>query len=99
MKKFLMPAALVAAIASFTGCSSDNVRQPTSPLNGSAGTDLKADVTVGETITGQSQVNILFSFLQFGGDSKFADGVAYGGASGGLPFGPDPIASVKSAAA
>ena len=100
MKKFLMPAVLVAAVASVTGCSSYNVSQPTSPLNGSVETDLKADVAVGEAITGQSEVNILFHFLQFGGDSEFADGVAYGGgASGGLPFGPDPISSVKSAAA
>ncbi|MDH4566201.1 hypothetical protein E8E95_05870 [Pseudomonas sp. BN414] len=100
MKKFLVPTFMAATFAALTGCTSYNVSQPTSPLNGSVNTDLKADIKVGEQITGQSEVNILFSFLQFGGDSEFADGVAYGGdGSGGLPFGPDPISSVKSAAA
>ncbi|BBP85062.1 hypothetical protein thsps21_11270 [Pseudomonas sp. No.21] len=100
MKKFLVPAALVVAIAGMTGCSSYNVSQPSSPLNGNVKTGLKADVAVGEPISGQSEVNILFHFLQFGGDSQFADGVVYGGDAGGsLPFGPDPISAVKSAAA
>ena len=67
MNKFLVPAALAAALAALTGCSSYNVSQPTSPLNGSVKTDLKADVAVGEQISGQSEVNILFSFLQFPG--------------------------------
>ncbi|MFZ6049225.1 hypothetical protein ACFW0H_24280 [Pseudomonas sp. CR3202] len=100
MKKFLVPAALAATLAALTGCTSYNVSQPTSPLNGKVRTDLKADVAVGESISGQSEVNILFGFLRFGGDSQFADGVAYGADSGGvLPFGPDPLAAVKSAAA
>jgi hypothetical protein len=100
MKKFLIPAALAAALTALTGCSSYNVSQPTSPLNGTVKTNLKADVEVGEPISGQSEVNILFSVLKFGGDSQFADGVVYGGDSGGgLPFGPDPISAVKSAAA
>ena len=100
MKKFLVPATLAAALAALTGCSSYNVSQPSSPLNGSVETDLKADIVVGEQISGQSEVNILFSLLQFGGDSEFADGVAYGVDGGaGLPFGPDPISAVKAAAA
>ncbi|BAN50058.1 hypothetical protein [Metapseudomonas resinovorans] len=100
MNKFLMPAALAAALAVLTGCSSHNISQPAASLTGDVKTDLKADVAVGEQISGQSEVNILFNFLQFGGDSQYADGVAYGGAGGGgLPFGPDPISAVKSAAA
>lgn len=100
MNKFLVPATLAAVLATMTGCSSYNVSQPTSPLNGSVATDLKADIKVGEQITGQSEVNILFSVLKFGGDSEFADGVAYGADGGsGLPFGPDPISAVKAAAA
>ena len=52
------------------------------------------------SISGQSEVNVLFSLLQFGGDSEFADGVAYGVDGGtGLPFGPDPVSAVKAAAA
>jgi hypothetical protein len=42
----------------------------------------------------------LFGFLKFGGDSQFADGVSYGGQSGGLSsLGLDPVSAVKSAAA
>ncbi|KRW57723.1 hypothetical protein [Pseudomonas sp. TTU2014-080ASC] len=101
MKSILSTAALVSALALTTGCTSLNVSQPIAPVAGAVKTDLKADVTVGETIRGQSQVNILFGVLKFGGDSQFADGVTYGAESGGgmslAAF--DPVSSVKSAAA
>jgi hypothetical protein len=102
MKKLWMSAAVATLIATTSGCVSYNVSQPTAPLEGVVKTDLKADVKVGGTITGESSTNILFNFLAFGGDSQFADGVAYGGASGsgglGLPF-PDPVSTTKAAAA
>lgn len=102
MKKLWMSAAIVTLIATTSGCVSYNVSQPTAPLEGSVKTDLKADVKVGGTITGESSTNILFNFLTFGGDTQFADGVAYGGSSGGgglgLPL-PDPISTAKAAAA
>lgn len=101
MKKLWMSAALVAVIASTTGCVSYNVSQPTAPLEGVVRSDLKADVKVGEAISGQSSTSILFNFLNVGGDNKFADGVAYGGgAAGGLgALLPDPISTTKAAAA
>lgn len=100
MKKFWMSAAIAAVIATASGCTSYNISQPVAPVVGDVKTDLKADVSVGEKISGQSQVNILFGFLKFGGDSQFADGVVYGGESGGMSLGAfDPIASAKSAAA
>lgn len=101
MKKVWMSVALAAAIASTTGCVSYNVSQPTAPLEGVVRSDLKADVKVGEAISGQSSTNILFNFLNIGGDNQFADGVAYsGGATGGLSaLLPDPISSTKAAAA
>nr|WP_178125925.1 hypothetical protein [Pseudomonas sp. Fl5BN2] len=93
--------ALSTLVAAATGCTSYNISQPSSPIDSQVKADLKADVAVGEAISGQSSVNILFGFLQFGGDSQFTDGVAYGGdgggALGGLGF--DPVSSVKSAAA
>lgn len=103
MKKLWMSAAVATLIATTSGCVSYNVSQPSAPLDGTVKTDLKADVKVGGTISGQSSTNILFNFLAFGGDSQFADGVTYGGASGGgaglaLPF-PDPVATTKAAAA
>lgn len=103
MNKLWKSAALAILIASTTGCVSYNMSQPTAPLDAVVKSDLKADVKVGETITGQSSTNILFNFLSFGGDNQFADGVAYGGSAGGsmgglLPI-PDPIATTKAAAA
>lgn len=62
-------------------------------------TNLKADVKVGESISGQSSVNIQFGVFKLGGDTQFADGVTYGGGEGGFALGQDPVASAKSAAA
>ncbi len=97
--KHVAYAAAFSALALLTGCASQNVSQPTAPLNGSVATDLKADVKVGEPISGQSSVNILFNVFKLGGDSQFADGVTYGGGEGGFALGLDPVASAKSAAA
>ncbi|BCT32309.1 MULTISPECIES: hypothetical protein [Pseudomonas] len=93
--------ALSTLVAAATGCTSYNISQPSSPIDSQVKADLKADVAVGEAISGQSSVNILFGFLQFGGDSQFADGVTYGGDTGGGlgGLGLDPVSAVKSAAA
>lgn len=91
--------ATVSAFALLTGCASQNVSQPAVPLNGTVETNLKADVKVGETISGESSVNILFNVFKLGGDTQFADGVTYGGSEGGFALGIDPVASAKSAAA
>lgn len=99
MKKLWMSTALAAVIVTASGCTSYNVNQPSAPMDGVVSTDLKADVRVGEPITGQSSVNILFGFLKFGGDNQFADGVAYGGTDGGSLLSFDPVSSAKSAAA
>jgi len=101
MKKFLSAAALVSIAALATGCTSYNVSQPIAPVAGVVKTDLKADVAVGGPISGQSQVNILFGFIKFGGDSQFADGVTYGAESGtGMSLAAfDPVSSAKAAAA
>jgi len=91
--------AAISTLALLTGCASQNVSQPTAPLNGTVKTNLRADVKVGETITGQSSVNILFGVFKLGGDTQFADGVTYGGGEGGFALGLDPVATAKSAAA
>ncbi|MDE1168622.1 MAG: hypothetical protein PW845_25385 [Pseudomonas sp.] len=96
---FLKCAALSTLIATASGCVSYNASQPSAPIDSSVKADLKADVAVGESITGQSSVNILFGFLKFGGDTQFADGVAYGGGTGGGLSMLDPVSAVKSAAA
>ncbi|EPM50720.1 hypothetical protein A247_05222 [Pseudomonas syringae pv. actinidiae ICMP 19099] len=96
-----MSAAVAALIATTSGCVSYNVSQPSAPLEGTVKTDLKADVKVGGTITGESSTNVLFNLFSFGGDNQFADGVTYGGASGGGGLGlalPDPVSTAKAAA-
>lgn len=103
MKNLWICAAVATLIATTSGCVSYNVSQPAAPLDSTVKTDLKADVKVGGKISGESSTNILFNFFTFGGDSQFADGVAYGGASGGtgglgLPL-PDPVSTTKAAAA
>ncbi|HSC83353.1 MAG TPA: hypothetical protein VLC30_07010 [Pseudomonas sp.] len=91
--------AAFSALALLTGCASQNYSQPSAPLNGEVQTNLKADVKVGETINGESSVNILFGVFKLGGDTQFADGVTYGGGEGGFALGLDPVAAAKSAAA
>lgn len=101
MKKIWTLAAVATLIATTSGCVSYNVSQPAAPLSGDVKTDLKADVKVGEAISGESSTNILFGWLALGGDSQFADGVTYGAAGGsamGLPL-PDPVSNAKAAAA
>jgi hypothetical protein len=101
MKKFWQMAAVATLIATTSGCVSYNMSQPVASLSGDVKTDLKADVKVGGVISGESSTNVLFGWLNIGGDNQFADGVSYGGASGGgigLPL-PDPVSSAKAAAA
>ena len=101
MNAILKIFALSTLIATASGCVSYNTSQPSSPIDSTVKADLKADIAVGDAISGQSSVNILFGFIKFGGDSQFADGVSYGAESGlGLGgLGLDPVSAVKSAAA
>ncbi len=100
MKKLWTMAAVATLIATTSGCVSYNMSQPAAPLTGEVKSELKADVKVGEVISGESSTNILFGWLALGGDTQYADGVTYGtGGSGlGLPL-PDPVSNAKAAAA
>jgi hypothetical protein len=101
LKKLLIVSSLVFAGA-LTGCSSLNTSAPSLPLSGSVATDVKADIEVGEKITGQSSATKVLIFT-IGAETEYADGIAYsaGGRGGSLlPFAaPNPVESVKSAAA
>lgn len=101
MKKVLVASSLIFAGA-LTGCSSLNTSAPSLPLSGSVATDVKADIEVGEKITGQSSATKVL-FFTLGAESEYADGVAYSaGGNGGsaLPFAlPNPVEAVKAAAA
>lgn len=101
LKKILIASSLVVAGA-LSGCSSINSSATSLPLSGVVSTDVKADIEVGEKISGQSSATKVL-FFTLGAETEFADGVAYSaGGSGGqmLPFGtPNPVESVKAAAA
>ena len=99
MKKLYLSAAVAALIATTSGCVSYNMSQPSAPISGAVTADLKANVKVGEQISGESSTNILFGWLSVGGDTQFADGVTYGGGGGSAIGLPDPISAVKAAAA
>ncbi|SDZ31728.1 hypothetical protein [Pseudomonas sp. NFIX28] len=99
MNKVFKLVALSTLIAAASGCTSYNISQPAAPIDSQVKADLKADVAVGEAISGQSSVNVLFGVFKFGGDSQFADGVTYGGGTGGGLGMLDPVSAVKSAAA
>lgn len=97
MKK-LFVAMIILMAGTLTGCSSMSMSSNSMPLTAPIDTNVKADVQVGEKITGQSTVTKVL-FFTLGGDKEYADGVAYGGSSGSaLPFG-DPVADAKAAAA
>jgi len=95
MKKILIAVTLVLSFVVMTGCSALNVSQPSGALAVNTSSDLKADIEVGEKITGTSSMNVLFGVITFGADSSFADGVSYGTSYN--PF--DSTGAVKAAAA
>lgn len=98
MKKALIASSLLLAGA-MTGCSSLNVSSSPVPLNGSVDTDIKADIEVGEKITGASSATKILLFT-LSDDNEYADGMTYGnGGGGGLSGLLDPVSAVKSAAA
>lgn len=99
MKNALIVSSILLA-GTLTGCSSLNVSSSPVPLHGTVSTDIKADIDVGEKITGQSSATKIFVFT-LSDDSEYADGMEYGN-GGGSAFGLgglDPVAAVKSAAA
>ena len=95
-----MKKSLLVLLASFiaTGCTSYNAYQPTAPLVGSVEAPLQAEIEVGKAIAGEATVGLLFGVIQVQGDSKFADGVTYGGGGGPINL-FDPVNSAKAAAA
>ena len=99
MKKVLLIAAAVSSLA-LVGCASQNVSQPSSPIVSKVEAPLKADVSVGEKITGTAKSTEIMGFIKLG-PNKFADGVAYneGGAGGNFLSMLSSSEGVKAAAA
>lgn len=96
--KKLFVATIILMAGAITGCSSMNMSSNSMPLTAPVETNVKADIQVGQKITGQSSVTKVL-FFTLGADKEFADGVAYGGSQGSsLPFG-DPVSNAKASAA
>lgn len=101
MLKSIKFAALASAVVVAAGCHSFNTNKPSATLQPRLVTnELRADIKVGEKVTGESSLNVLFGLFSFGGDSNFADGVAFDGVSGGAISNPlDKTPQVQAAAA
>jgi len=88
----------VVSLALLAGCTSLNTSQFSEPFSGRVSSNLKADVAVGEKISGSASSILLFGLITLGAPNKLADGIVYGGASAGNPY-FNPYEELKSAAA
>ena len=86
----------ISALIALTGCATTNISQPSSPIDSVVKAPLKADIKVGQRITGEAKSPQIFGIFNFG-PSKFADGVDYG--TGGQISLFDSFSPVKAAAA
>lgn len=88
----------VLLLAMLSGCSTLNTSQFNEPFSGKVTSSLKADVAVGEKISGSASAILLFGFITLGAPNKFADGIIYGAAPLNIPY-FNPYEELKSAAA
>jgi hypothetical protein len=97
VKKLIIATTILMAGA-VTGCTSMNMSTSAMPLTAPIQSNVKADIQVGEKITGQSSVTKVL-FFSLGADKEFADGITYGDSGGSGFLLGDPIGDAKSAAA
>jgi hypothetical protein len=104
MKKLLL---IMAATLLLHGCSTTHLQQPSTsfiPPRAVESPNLKADITVGQKISGTASSTQVLWFFKFG-PNKFADGVNFSAAenrslSSFFGFSAvDPFASIKAAPA
>lgn len=91
-------AAITLILGSLAGCSSYNASQPTTAFVGHVDSSVKADIAVGDKISGEATANVLMGFIKWGEGNNYIDGVGYGDDSSLSAF-TDTTSSVKSAAA
>jgi len=80
MKLFQKVCLVFASVVFTAGCTTLNTSQYNGPLHVSVDAPLKADVKVGEKISGNAFVKTLFGFIVLDGANfgKYADGINYG---------------------
>ncbi|MGO1298845.1 MAG: hypothetical protein ACTMIA_16340 [Vibrio sp.] len=98
MTNKLKLSAAAIALTVLAGCSSYNASQPSTALQANVESSVKADIQVGQKISGEATVNVLMGVIKWGAGDHFVDGVSYGAGGGALSF-ADPTAPAKSAAA
>ena len=98
MKKQILSLVMAASAFTLVGCKTTNMSQASSPLTSVVHADLKADIAVGEDITGTSSATVILSLFKVGADSKFADGVNYAAANQAavLDLGLGTVPSMKA---
>jgi len=99
MKKIFLFLTIAVFLMTLTACTSLTKSQFSSPLHSDVRAPIKADVTIGEKISGTASTTTIFKIFKFGSTRKYATGVAYftNGGFGGVDF--DPFALEKEAAA
>ena len=98
MTKSLAAVFVISASALLTGCSSLNQSTVSPALSTNIDSNLKADISVGQKISGKASTTVILGLIKLG-DNKHADGVNYG-TGGGLGLGGFGLTEdTKSAAA
>jgi hypothetical protein len=101
MKKFsLFAVGALIAITGLTGCQSTNISARSARISPGIETTLKADIIVGNDISGNVKETVILGLFGIGGPTKFADGACQSNGSGVLSdILPSPLIGLKSAAA
>lgn len=94
---------VVAFGVALLGCTSFNSSQFSGPVNVNVDAPLRADINIGEKITGTATIIKVFGVITTEGSRKYADGVNFGGNSSS-PFNDllslsNPLTEAKAAAA
>ncbi len=89
-KGVLLSLVLLASIAICSGCSTLHINKPSLPLEGKVTAELRADIKIGDKISGTASETKILKFITLGSPDKFMDGV-YSSSGGSLPLGNLPF--------
>ena len=98
MKKSFVFLMVVFVFMMLSGCTSLTKSQFNAPFHSDIKAPLKADIEIGEKISGTASATVIMKFFKFGLEGKYATGVHYGGGSSGVFGFGDPLNDVKESA-
>lgn len=99
MKKKALALCLVGILSLASGCTTLNSSHLNGPIHVSVEAPMKADIKVGEKISGTATIKKLFGFITTEGSNKFVDGINYGVPMDRFSSMLDTLESAKAAAA